>query len=574
MDDDVTVLLQRPLAEVVAAPGRLAAEVLPHFGATLEPVGTDPREEAGEFDDQRGEQSITLLRSLGYLAEPAGGGTHSWSAGDIRIAWADWRADWRAVAAAVDPAVELDLGDEATGSAPAELRALKACATLEGEVRLTRWPVAGERSLASRIALFRLRLYGLDNHGPGEPMPATCGPVLQERARALSPDREPMPPHELVNWLGDLRGLTVELIARLGGAFVVLAQPDEAKAKKADFEEVEYLANRGGRRIQVLRPDHPASAILNRLVVRVLQVRLWTLGYYDGMIDGSWRKLSGEAIRAFAADYELGAYRELVGAVASRRVVLNAAKILRVFSSQVDAVAERTGRAGIDAVVAEAAEKGGEPFWAALAQVHATSQEDSAAPRYRYDARDNLVATGPDVRRSRYFGWRGIFAAFGRFLRRAGELVRRVAAALRRQTRRFLGLVRNVARYVVDATRVAVRVAALGLQRLRCWLTGMPVVTTEGGAGVATVWQHDFDTINFVSAGCPPAVLKRHGRVLDWMQRSLAVLLRVGLRIAQLLLSLGNWLLFAWRALVLVREVLREAADPGLRELVAEAAPL
>ena len=38
--------------------------------------------------------------------------------------------------------------------------------------------------------------------------------------------------------------------------------------------------------------------------------------------------------------------------------------------------------------------------------------------------------------------------------------------------------------------------------------------------------------------------------------------------------ALGNWLLFAWRALLVVRQILLEVADPGIRELVAETAPI
>ena len=574
---ETTVDLGLPVERIESARHRLAAEVLPHYGAAVEPVQTDPRTDLGEIDDQRGEQSVTLLHSLGYLPEPAAGREHRWPAAAIAAAWADWLADWHEWVETDEAgrAVAIALGDEALGGAGddcAALRALKACATLEGEVMLARWPEPGRTTLASRIALYRLRLYGLASFDPDGAMPPGLDALLQDWARNLAADRQAMPAHELVNRLGSLHGLTDELLGRLGDCHVLLAEPEESA--ELGLAETESLVTDGGRTIRVLDLRNPASRDLNRLTLRVLQVRLWTLGYYDGAIDGEWRALSERALTAFADDYELGRHRAYIGAVASGRVVLDAAKILRCFTESVDAVAEDTGRVAIDAALAGAERGADAAFWDALAEAREADRANAAAASYSYDGEANVVARGENVRRVRYFGWRGIFAAFGRLLRKGGDFVRRVIEAAGAAVRRLSGLLRSIARYVVDATRVAMRVAALAVQRLKCWLTGTPVVTRGEAHLVATYWQRDFDTVNLIAAGAPVGLLERHVQTLDWMQRSLEAMLRVGLAIAQALLALGNWLLFAWRALLVVRQILREVADPGIRELVAETAPI
>lgn len=573
-DDETLGLTDR---ELEYAGTQLREKVLPHFGAAVEPVQTDPRADLGEVDDQRGEQSVTLLHSLGYLPEPAAGKEHCWSAASIQVAWAEWLADWHEWAGMDEAgrAVAIAPGDETLGGAGddgAALRALKACATLEGEVTLARWPEAGRTTLASRIALYRLRLYGLTDVEPGVALPLTEEAKLLEKARDLMANRPALPAYELINRLGNLPTMTDELITWVDNRFVLLATREQAAA--AHLEETRLLDTNGRTTIKLLSRSNAGACALNGLTLRVLQVRLWTLGYYDGVIDGDWKGLSERSLLDFAHDFELERTRTWIGATADGCVVLDATKVLRCFRSEVDAVAERTEREAIDAALAGAERGGDGAFWKTLAEAREADLANAAAASYSYDGEDNVVARGENVRRVRYFGWRGIFAAFGRLLRKGGDFVRRVIEAAGAAVRRLSGLLRSIARYVADATRVAVRVAALGVQRLKCWLAGTPVVTFGEAHLVATFWQRDFDTVNLVAAGAPAGLLERHAQVLDWMQRSLEAMLRVGLAITQALLALGNWLLFAWRALLVVRQILREVADPSLQELVAEAAPI
>ena len=310
----------------------LREKVLPHFGAAVEPVQTDPRADLGEIDDQRGEQSVTLLHSLGYLPEPPASEEHCWPAQAIRVAWADWCADWRDWVATAEGErdVAVNLGTETLGSAEdnnTALRALKACATLEGEVTLARWPEPGQKTLASRIALYRLRLYGLTDVEPGTALPPTEEAKLLGKARALMANRSALPAYELVNRLGNLPSITDELIGWVDNRFVQLATREQAE--EARLKETQLLDTNGRTTIKLLSQRDEGADALNRLTLRVLQVRLWTLGYYDGVIDGGWKGLSERALLDFAHDFELERTRTWIGAVADGRIVLDVTRVLR-----------------------------------------------------------------------------------------------------------------------------------------------------------------------------------------------------------------------------------------------------
>jgi hypothetical protein len=65
--------LDRTLGDIDAARDKFDRLVLPPLGGEREPAESDPRTHQAELDDQRGAQTINLLRLLGYLAEPGPG---------------------------------------------------------------------------------------------------------------------------------------------------------------------------------------------------------------------------------------------------------------------------------------------------------------------------------------------------------------------------------------------------------------------------------------------------------------------------------------------------------------------
>ena len=150
-----------------------------------------------------------------------------------------------------------------------------------------------------------------------------------------------------------------ELIDSVGERFVVLASRERA----ADLEGIQVLGVSGRIAIRLLAHNNAQACALNTLTLRVLQVRLWTLGYYDGAIDGDWGRLSGRALREFARDYGLARRHTWLGALPDGRVVLDATKVLERFRAEVDAAAERTERSDIDGALAEADAQAGGAFW-------------------------------------------------------------------------------------------------------------------------------------------------------------------------------------------------------------------
>jgi hypothetical protein len=319
----------------------------------------------------------------------------------------------------------------------------------------------------------------------------------------------------------------------------------------------------------------------NRFSLRLLQVRLWTLGYYQGEIDGSWEALSQEALECFIAEFQVADPGRLYGLVQKDYVVLDITAVLGLFVREVDAPADALDRRQIDDLLAEESGKDRSELLDALTEYK--SKEAAAGVEWdggpsvaRYEGDDFTVTNAENIRRKRYFGWRGIFASFGRFIRRVADKVVNLVADLIAAVRSGLGYVRNILAYAVNATRTAVRVGALAIRRFHCWLTGTPVVTplAAGGLGAATFWQHDHDTINLIITGCPPEAVTRHGQLLGWMQRSVGIMLEIGAAILGVVLAFGNWLLFAWRLLKIVRTVVREAGDPLFAELLADNAAL
>lgn len=589
----MSTLLDRPLTDIDAAEARLAKQVLPPFGAELEPVQTDPRRWPQEQDDQRGEQTLTLLQLLGYLDEPPSGrSAWRWSEAEIEAGWREWAQDYLAETARSPSARTLAFHGEdlAPPAGPAVTepdrlrRALKACATLEGEVELQAWPEVGEVSLRSRIALFRLRLFGLHAGTPAAPMPGALAGLLRDRGRWLLEDRRETAV-ALINRLGAIAPLTRVVADRLAGYGVILrpltdaeratatpAAPLRARPKGAGRRFV----RREPRRARSFRlPDlaDPSAREWNTLAVRVLQVRLWTLGYYEGEIDGSWGRLSEAALAEFRADFPSAAGRDdLCDDHAAGARCLDLAAVLRRISAEADEPAERLERAEIDAALNAPEVQADETVWHGLAAANATRPPQARREHAGYVDHHFEITGAENARRKRYYGWRGIFVAFGRFLRAAADRIGTFLQRLRAALAAGLGLVRQVARYVVDASRVAVRVVSLAVQRLRCWLAGTPVITHHGAGLCATRWQTDFDTCLVVSRGCPPETLHLHLRDLDWMNRSFALMIRIVDAVLDVVLAVHNWLLLAWRLLRLVRDVIHLRRDPLLAALFAEQA--
>lgn len=642
-------LLDLPDSAPAEAEQNLVHEVLPKFGAQPEPLETDPRSYLHEVDDQRGAQTIQLLRNLAYLPPPAAPDQEEViPAAAIERAWEEWTADYRAnVAKPAEAPDKVSIETESGDAAPETdrlRRALKACASLEGEVKLGEWPDDDDR-LAVRIFSFRLKLFGLHPGDDGLVSPSESGlrAHLVRRAKWIFAREERSGDAlAIINALGDAPRLGQAVIDRLDGWAVVLRTYTAEERNNSPLlpGRMESIASRfkpgkgpspivdpwSNRRIKILNLNDPIDDAWNELAVKVVQVRLWTLGYYPAAIDGSWGPLSDAALDRFIADDpDDNARPELRVTTPEGYVVLVVSPLLEAIAFHADAATEELDRAEIDASLralrdgadrheamlaqsapevnrespsaeteATAADAAAFEAWSSLTtfangQVPLQLASDetlarAAPPPGTYDGDDYVQEAWGKREHREYQGWRGIFTAFGRLLRgivkkavdflqdavkRVGDFARRVIAAVKDG----LGYVHQIVRYITDASRVAVRVAGLAAARVRAWMNGTPIVTRAAPALVCTCWQHDFDTILVVSNDCPPSLLARHDTVLDWMARSFAILVRIGFSLLKLVLATAiNWLLFAWRALNLIREIVRASNDSLFRELFADAA--
>ena len=551
--------LEYTVADVERAEAVARTEVMPRYEAEDEAFSADPRARRSAFDGQRSEQLVTLLLQLGYLEEPAAGASEwSWSRPTLELAWAEWARERRGE----------DLA--ALGEEERLRRELKACVSLEGEVSLLAWPEAGERSLLSRVALFRLRLFGQLEGRAGDAMPAGLAGALRQRARWVA-DGQDWTALDIVNRLGNLPGLCGAIAVKLEGSYIALRParggsggPKSKAARGGGNQGARFasarLSQAGAARL--LNVEDPSGRAWNELSVLALQARLWTLGYYEGEIDGAWSELSEAALARFIREYEL----ERVEGLRTLRVsagvkALRVSVVFERMATLVDGPAKDTERSEIDAALSDEAALADDRLWAALAAESEQEgvEREEGAPVARLSGGTFTLAHGTNLRRRRYFGWRGVFAAFGRALRRVGGFV----AGLLKALRAGLAHARSIARYVVGATRTAARVATLAVKRLKAWLLGTPVVSGAYPGVAATRWSLDFDTVTFVDRSCPVERVGQHVTLLDWMQRSFGVMIEIAQGVTGLLLSLGNWLLFAWRAWTLARAV--EQLNPSSR---------
>lgn len=600
------------------AEAKLNQDVLPRFGAQPEPLATDPRDYLHEVDDERGAQTISLLRQLGYLrladqkAKP--GSVDRIYGAEIEQAWDDWTADYRANRSLPDGAAnKVHIATETDHDAPEPdrlRRALKACASFEGEVTLRGWP-QGNTGLASHVHAHRLRFFGLTAG------PAYTSGMLQARFAGLELHQDP------INALGDVPTLTQAISKRLQNQAIILGTAGTAKNSPPSGPLP--LHGTHGRRvtdfphpltrdnITPLDTTDAAKAALNDFAIKLLQTRLWTLGYYPGAIDGKWSTFSHEALNNFIADYPDDA--------ASPEVILNnqdgyatllVSPVLDAIATHADVNTEPLERTHLDSALqalraaaarhedaiglkqeSNSTDRQAHEAWQqlqSLTQAHATSLAKAVPQPGRYEGDDYLQTVGDNPARQVNHGWRGVFTAFGRLLTKMVNGVREVIRwadtwlsdfatgvikAVKQALKTGLGYAHQILAYIKDTARVAMRVTGLAVARLRAWLEGMPVITHNNTTAVATRWQMDFDTLLIVSADAPPDLVEQHVRILDWMGRSFSLLVRVGLALLRLLLAAAlNWLLFAWRAIALIREIIDDARDPLFDELLAKDATI
>ncbi len=622
LDLDLTV---RHVSEQIEAfAGCMQAEFhLP--GDSLDPIYADEAcltEE--QADAKRTEQVVSQLQLLGYLGETE---TDRIEQSTIDAAFDAWERDFEAARDTGALRIHFE-EDEATALARAapelrRIRWLKAVATFEGEVTLLRLPAPGERSLLSRIVHLRLRIYGLlrvrdaDTTEPaGTALLKVTDPFDETGAKALRHGGRIFlavthaDPRSVANLLGHAPAATDAFVAHHEvwpglyrdpaangnipvGRFRVRKfadrpprwtemdgrwQRDPGSAGSARLPEFAIAATSLTPAEVKFQEEHPITVVGQQL----LQLRLWTFGYYLGALDGAWGPVTAQALEGFARDNpEVFAPEKLRRDAQGRiipdaylrwsndgRAILNLGRLLTVMVDHLDVAAEETSvsdmnRLAEDSVDAIKTEQEWRQVEAKYQALRVGEREKIAAPHLGADGFSSGKTS--NAQRKRYFGWRRYFAAAGAFLRRVGGvLVRAVQSVLEALLAGF-GQAFEILRYLWRKVRVAMRVARLAGRRLRAWLAGDPVGTRSGTNLCATWISLDFDTLQFVSAGCAAEVAKSHQERLRWMSASLAFMCHLGARVVKACVQLAiSALLVAYEIFKAVRALLADEQFSGL----------
>lgn len=604
---------------LVADPGSLDRADLDKANQTWsdllrEHFATDAPDEFARFDtlfaeqpsEFLGEQIATHLENLGYLSAIDAAGMTAESV--WRPAFEIWQADQRAADRTNEPAVTVNLGEENLAQMSDEERAirlLKAQCSFEGEIMIRHPTATPPDALAARIARHRLRSFGF--------LTADADlDAVDEVAQELS--RPSFIATEFVNLLGDVPELTSRFVQTQHQRVFVFAKTAEATEQRfamfrikrrrktglgqATFRSAAARKRHGSAGGMITRkddhraelratidpgleeassssPERPPAA-LNRFALFLLQVRLWMFGYYAGALDGRWGVMTAKALGRFIEEHESGGAEKQALADwqkwlwgNSETCVIDLCYLFSYMVARLDEAAEITARDEIDGL-ADAALRSDENDADAQARISAAESDltnkliVAHQKRRERQAEDRgaVAAAGESSggRRRRYFGWRAVFGLFGRALRWIGRSIRKALSWLKENIQRLLHYATTLVNYIREKARRAVRLVALGIQRIRTWITGDLVVTVRGDAVVLTKSYLDFDTVHLASASPNAEVIDDHLVRLDCLTAGFGFLIEIGFALWSVLTALEfamvNWLLVAWRAYKAVRRAL------------------
>ena len=205
-----------------------------------------------------------------------------------------------------------------------ELALLTGLISLDGDLVLPFTPRPGEQNLVTRIIHYRLKILGLYEFNPGNPYDRRTEEALTTLVEILRPSPlgrssglfDRLAGNE-INVLGD-----VELLARIyqdkfnirplffRGAYLEerpdYAAYDELYVYDGKFEELDWFEKLHARaRYDLAKRDigerGPLAGMVydfqNEFGLRLVQIKLWMYGYYDGFLDGLFGEKSQVALR-------------------------------------------------------------------------------------------------------------------------------------------------------------------------------------------------------------------------------------------------------------------------------------
>lgn len=556
-----------------------------------------------EPSDHLNRQIQTHLQCLGYLGESTDG--KPWDQKAIFEAFEKWQREDEAARSGAKPSVLVAFDGEDLDALTAferDVRFLKAQCGFEGEVTLRRLTGKGSE-LATRIAAYRRATFGYTEDADLRKAVSALLGTVRHPCEALNRRLE----LALLNLLGDAPWLTVIFLHRFrarcflihrrsmsegGSPFRPARTPSKVAA--AEIDEADFFR----RKHKPFHPrDHPelesdpplsAGVLVCEFATRLLQLKLWMLGYYTGAIDGNWGTMAHQALEQFVAEHEPDAslrsggptggrlFRNPVSRTRSttKSYIIDVPYLLTFIHEDLDAVAESADltRERLDDFVHRALGLGGgysvaavdrtTPAWkkASETEVDVTASLVEAHEARRGASLNTLSANGTrNSRRRRYFGWRAVFSFLGRTLKLIGSAVRDATNWIIEKVRQLPHYATAILNHVRETTRRAVKLVALGFRRTLHWLRGTPIVTSAGGEFVLTRWSPDFDTINFSSTVAARNLVPVHLDHLRALNEGFGFLVELALTAWRMFKALasGNWVLVAWQAFKILRNLIR-----------------
>jgi hypothetical protein len=534
-----------------AVPARLGLDA-PRLDGVLEPLDSEQR-----WLLRQG------LEDLGYLAEGAASGVAA-----FRRALDAWHDD-------------LGLAHPLGGAA----ERMRQLLSLDGDFDLLRMPAPGERSLASRIVHYRLRVYGLAAF-PADTLFSPDSVAAVDAAREFvgkSADND----LAVINRLGSAESATSAFMAKFGTTVFVYHDPEldmprqrrelarlfmavgrhrhtdraRTRRRKGIKEDFHYrgsmifsrkLRDEIGRRAQA--PEFIGTS-LNQFGIRLLQVRLWMLGLYKGELDAEWGRMSNQALDDFLAQSKVQAinfrFRLHDGYCG-----LNLRELLKRYIPQAMKAGQGTDVAALGDALFEQTTRLEQ--WRRLQEVYVRMTDEEAE-----------LYTGSSKRR-RYFGLRSMIAGVGRVVGDALSNLRLAVRRLRSALQKLVGAALNVFRTALVSVRAALAVAGLALRHFRHWVGKQPLVTVAAsGHVVMTRSDWDHDTLHYATHGVSAALLDLHRRRMTRLHAAFKSAMLVAAKVLHIAAAAAsqNWLAVSWRITRLLRD---DAAAAELRVVLAE----
>ncbi|MHC4743268.1 MAG: hypothetical protein ACYS8Z_15240 [Planctomycetota bacterium] len=578
---------------------RLSTEVLPRMNVSEALWSEDP--EPAYYGDDAAERGLLVqcLIDLGYLPEPEDA-AGSCSDSEIRTAVAQWRLDAQALPAEYIETNTLFKCREFL--AAGEMKHLSAQVGFENEICLHAEPVLGEQSLLTRIVRFRLRTFDLSSEPPTAPYSVECQETLLALCAELKLKVKDAASSrlEMIHLLGNAADLS-KLLMKHWGTWLFVFKHDEDVLNRSIAKDLKTLTKSNERFEALCKPTgrpyervfiscgkhrrlksanypgshspvrygddgfrsypgsksskwinrelerigRPASVkeaenhLINRLGLELLQLRLWTLGYYQGRIDGEWGPLSFAALQQLLIGEKAKA-EKIVFSLENNYVALNLRYLFKRMLPKID---RATALAKLQDVIALEKEmrtqlKKKRTQWSALQKSFEDMEKDEAR-LYR-----------DKIRRKRCAGKHSILTAFGRMVKSVGRSVKKLAGATVKGIKKHLSGPLQLFRYITRDIRKGLRLVGWAVKRFYYWLAKKPFVTGHPSRPLFVFSRFDWDgdVIHFVQKGAGTYDIRRHHRYLKRLNLAFAIVAKLSIKAIDLIMSTAtmNWLMLAW----------------------------